>query len=44
MNLILSIYAPFSFDSTALAVAKERTITTKKKRKAMGTLDIFVNC
>jgi hypothetical protein len=44
MNLILSVYAPFSFDSTALAVVKEKTITTKNKSKTMCTLVITVNC
>ena len=44
MNLILSVYAPFSFDSTALAAVKERTITIKNKSKTMGILGISVNC
>jgi hypothetical protein len=40
----LSVYAPFSFDSIAVAVVIEGTITTKIKSKTVVTLDISVNC
>jgi hypothetical protein len=44
MNRMLSVYAPFSPDSSALRVVKEKTVTIKIKAKRNITLKISVNC
>jgi hypothetical protein len=44
MNRMLSVYTPFSLDSSALRVVKDEIVTIKIKAKMNGTLEISVNC
>lgn len=43
MNRMLSVYAPFSLDSSACILVNDETVTTKIKSKSR-ILDISVNC
>lgn len=44
MNRMLSVYAPFSLDSSAFKVVNEQTATSNIKANTSATLDISVNC
>lgn len=44
MNRRLSVYAPFSRDSSALRLVNEGTVTIKIKAKRSRTAEISVNC
>lgn len=44
MNRMLSVYDPFSLDSSAFIVVNEEMVTSNMKAKMSATLDISVNC
>ena len=44
MNRMLSVYAPFSLDSSACILVSDEMVTTKIKSKRSRILEISVNC